>query len=269
MVAGPQVLPVARLAAAAAEVAATEDLRTALDAIAAAAADAAAADLVVLRVVDSDGLLAARAVAPEGTALAAELAGSRTAFPPVEEGRVPEPTARAAELVRVAEEFTADERAVAELVAAQLALAVRTLSPDGGPAGDRRARWLELAGEALAAGGDARRAAQQALRIAVESTGASGGAMWRVDGERPLELVASRGAVESGLDRASELVRDAVESWRPAAVTHDAGLPAGASHVATLTLGQPPFAALQLFYEDAAAPAGADLPALAGFAARA
>jgi serine phosphatase RsbU (regulator of sigma subunit) len=39
--------------------------------------------------------------------------------------------------------------------------------------------------------------------------------------------------------------------------------------VATLTLGQPPFAALQLFYSEDVAPPEADLPALAAFAARA
>ncbi len=39
--------------------------------------------------------------------------------------------------------------------------------------------------------------------------------------------------------------------------------------VATLTLGQPPFAALQLFHTEDVAPPEADLPALAAFAARA
>src|SRR5439155_15683891 len=105
---------------------------------------------------------------------------------------------------------------------------------------------------------------QEAVRIAVESTGARGGALWRLREERP-ELIASLGSVEAGLARAAGLVVEAVEQWRPAGIAHDAGV----AQVATLTLGQPPFAALQLFYaEDVAAPE-ADLPALAAFAARA
>ncbi|HEY8647181.1 MAG TPA: SpoIIE family protein phosphatase, partial [Gaiellaceae bacterium] len=123
--------------------------------------------------------------------------------------------------------------------------------------------------DALAAGGDAHRAAQQTVRVAVETTGARGGALWHVAGERPQELIASLGPVEAGLDRAAELVREAVEAWRPTTVEHDPGLPGRATHVATLALGQPPFAALQLFYTEDSVPAEAELPALAAFAARA
>ncbi|MFL5953658.1 MAG: SpoIIE family protein phosphatase [Gaiellaceae bacterium] len=174
------------------------------------------------------------------------------------------------ELVRISEPFDANDRAAAELVAAQLALAVRTLGADAGSAlAARRAQWLELAGEALAAGGDARRAGQQAVRIAVETTGARGGALWRVGEDRAPELVASLGSVEAGLDRARELVQEAVETWRPASIEHDERLPAQSSHVATLPLGQPTFAMLQLFYAQDAAPADAVLPALGAFAARA
>ncbi|MFL5964136.1 MAG: SpoIIE family protein phosphatase [Gaiellaceae bacterium] len=291
MVVEAQRLPVETLARAAAEVAASGDLRSALGAIARAAAEATRADLAVLRVLDADGQLVARALAPEGSALGAEVAGTRAACEAVVAGEVPEPTRRAAEraraagvlvvvaraagrivgsveLVRIGEDFDADERALADLVGTQVALAVRTLAPDIGSPGTR-AKWLELAGDALAAGSDAHRAAQQTVRVAVETTGARGGALWHVAGERPQELIASLGPVEAGLDRAAELVGEAVESWSPTTVEHDPALPGRATYVTTLPLGQPPFAALQLFYTEDAVPAEADLPALAAFAARA
>jgi serine phosphatase RsbU (regulator of sigma subunit) len=291
MVVEAQRLPVETLARAAAEVAASGDLRSALGAIVRAAAEATRADLAVLRVLDQDGQLVARAMAPDGSALGAEVAGTRTACEPVAAGEVPEPTRRAAEraraagvlvlpaqaagrivgsleLVRVGEDFDADDRALADLVAAQLALAIRALAPDTGSA-TSRAKWLELAGDALAAGGDGHRAAQQTVRVAVETTGARGGALWRLDEEGPRKLLASLGPVEAGLDRAAEIVRETVESWRPISVEHDAALPGRATHVATLALGQPPFAALQLFYTADDAPAESELPALAAFAARA
>jgi serine phosphatase RsbU (regulator of sigma subunit) len=293
MVVDTRRLPVESLAAAAEQVAGTGDLRVALAAIAVAAVEAAGADLAVLRILDEEGQLTARAVAPVGSALAAELAGTRASCEPLLAGEPAEPTRRAAEralatdvlavpaesdgrvlgaleLVRIGGEFDEHERAAAGLAAALVALAVRTLAPDAGAAVSiRRAKWLELAGEALAAGSDPERAARQAVRIAVETTGARGGVLWSCGGDARPELVASLGTVEAALDRAASLVRDAVDTWRPATVEHDPALPEGASHVATLTLGQPPFAALQLFYAADSAPAAADLPPLAAFAARA
>jgi serine phosphatase RsbU (regulator of sigma subunit) len=286
-------LPVELLADAAAEVAATADLRAALTAIARVAARAAEADLAVLRVVDAEGDLAARALAPEGSALGAEVAGSRSPCGPIAAGEVSESVRRAGErvkaagvlavaaraggrvvgsveLVRIASPFGEDDRAVADLVAAQLALAVRTLAPDGGTAAaSRRVKWLELAGEALAAGGDVRRAAQQAVRIAMETSGARAGALWRVGSGREPQLVASLGSFDAESERPVELVRAALESWRPAAVEHDPSLPDGAPFAVTLPLGQPAFAALQLFYAEDGVPQETELAALAAFAARA
>jgi serine phosphatase RsbU (regulator of sigma subunit) len=291
MVVEAQRLPVETLARAAAEVAASGDLRSALGAIARAAAEATRADLAVLRVLDADGQLVARAIAPEGSELGAEVAGTRAACEAVVAGEIPKATRRAAEqaraagvlvvlaraagrvvgsveLVRIGHDFDLDDRAIADLIGTQVALAVRTLAPDTGSA-TTRAKWLELAGDALSAGGDVHRAAQQTVRVAVETTGARGGALWHLAAERPQELIASLGPVEAGLDRAAELVREAVETWRPTAVEHDPGLPGRATHVATLALGQPPFAALQLFYTEDSVPAEAELPSLAAFAARA
>ena len=292
MVVDTRRLPVEILAAAAVQVAETGDLRVALAAIADGAVEATGAELVVLRVLDEDGLLWARAVAPVTSTLAAEVTGTHAECEPLIGGSPSAPIARLAarahpsdvltlparagahvvgtlELVGTGE-LGEDERAAAGLAAALLALAVRTLAPDAGAvAAVRRVRWLELAGEALAAGSDPRRVEQQALRIAVETTGARGGVLWScAGGERPT-LLGSLGTLEDGLDRAAALVQDAVATWRPAAVEHDPGLPAGASHVATLTLGQPPFAALQLFFAPDSAPVDADLAPLAAFAARA
>ncbi len=286
-------LPVELLADAAAEVAATADLRAALIAIARVAARAVEADLAVLRVLDADGDLAARALAPDGSALGAEIAGTRSDCEPIVAGEASESVRRAGErvraagmltvaaraggrvvgsleLVRIASPFDDDDRAVADLVAAQLALAVRTLAPDGGTTeAGRRIKWLELAGEALAAGGDVRRAAQQAVRIAMETSGARAGALWRVAVIHELELVASLGAFDLANQRPRELVRTALESWRPAAVEHDSSLPEGAAFAVTLPLGEPAFAALQLFYAEDGVPRDTELAALAAFAARA
>jgi serine phosphatase RsbU (regulator of sigma subunit) len=292
MVVDTRRLPVEILAAAAVQVAETGDLRVALAAIADGAVEATGAELVVLRVLDEDGLLWARAVAPVTSTLAAEVTGTHAECEPLIGGSPSAPIARLAARAQPSDVLTLparagahvvgtlelvgtgelgeDERAAAGLAAALLALAVRTLAPDAGAvAAVRRVRWLELAGEALAAGGDPRRVEQQALRIAVETTGARGGVLWScAGGERPT-LLGSLGTLEDGLDRAAALVQDAVATWRPAAVEHDPGLPAGASHVATLTLGQPPFAALQLFFAPDSAPVDADLAPLAAFAARA
>src|SRR4051794_20791190 len=287
-----QRLPVEALADAAGQVAASGDLRAALAAIAAAAAEAVAAELVVVRVLDEDGELVARAVAPEGSALAAEVAGTRTACERIARGELSEAAARAGERARAAgtlvqpahaggrlvgaveavraDAFEPADEAMLALAAAQVALAVRTLAPGVHTTMEfRRAAWLDLAGEALAAGGDARRTAQQTVRIAADATGARCGVLWRVDRDGAVERLSSIGEVDPLVPRATALVREALETWRPAAVDRDGALPVTHAHVATLPLGQPPFAALQLFYGEDAAPADADLAGLAAFAARA
>ena len=285
--------PVEALARAAAKVAATDDLATALQALAQAGADAVRADLCVIRIVEQTGDLVARAVAPDGSALGAEIAGTRAPCDPVAAGEIPEPTRRAAEraaaaglamaasraggrivgsveFVRFAEPFSADEEQVAELLAGQLGLTLRSLAPGTSAAiGGRRARWLELAGEALAAGSDPRRAAQQAVEMGVEATGARAGAIWQVRPDGDVELLTAIEAVSvTALAIAGGLVRVAVEAWRPVAVEHRSGLPAGADAALTLGLGEPPFAALQLFFAEDAIPADEELPPLVAFATR-
>jgi serine phosphatase RsbU (regulator of sigma subunit) len=288
MVVEAQRLPVESLVYAAQRVAEGLALRPALELLAAAAARATGADVAVVRVVDPlDGTLVARAVAPLDSALAAELAGSRVAPEELEDAavRVAE-RARAAgvlavpahagerivgsiELLRAARAFDDEERALADLAVAQLALTVRMLGPDGsGPAVETRALALEAAGEALAAGADARRAAQQAVRVAANATDARGAAIWRASPERGAELVALYGtATEGTLDCAGQLARAALETWRPLTVERHEALPDGSDHAASIHLGQPPFAVLQLFY--VGPPPEAELTALCSFAARA
>src|SRR5581483_1651328 len=166
-----------RALAAAAAAAADGDLGDALAALADAALETTQADLVVVRLRSGEGDLPARAVAPATSALAGEVTGSRATLDELEAGEVPAPTKRAAaairasglhveaaradgrivgsiELVRVAAPFDDDGRAAAALVAAQIALLARALGDGGELPGPSRLRRLELAGEALAAGGD-------------------------------------------------------------------------------------------------------------------
>jgi serine phosphatase RsbU (regulator of sigma subunit) len=285
--------PVEAFARAAVEVASAVDLRAALGILAGATAAAIDADLVVLRVVDSTGELVARAVAPEDSALAAAVAASRAPAEVLQAGNVPEPTRRAAadaraagvwavparaaggrvvgsvEVVRIREQFDLADQAIVDLAAAQLALVVRTLgaTPGRGAAG-RRGRRLELAGESLAAGGDGRRAAQHAVRVAVETSGARAGAAWRLNPGSEPELIASVGAGPDTVE-VRELVTAAAAGPSPVAVSRSERLPGGAGIAATLPLGRPPFAALQLFFAEERAPTEPDLAALAAFAGRA
>ena len=212
-------LPVEKLARAAAEIGAATDLRDALGLLADAVVDTTGADLAIVRVLDGAGDLTARAVAPQGSSLAAEVAGTRVPCDVLAAGQVSSPALRAAlrvqaagtlalvaggvggrvigsvELIRVAEPFDDHEVALAQLATSQLALTIRTLGPETrSELGGRGGKWLELAGDALAAGGDAGRVGQQTVRAAVEATGAEGGTLWRTASPGQVELVASLGA---------------------------------------------------------------------------
>jgi serine phosphatase RsbU (regulator of sigma subunit) len=280
------------LAHAAARVAASTSLDEALAAIAEAAVEATDADLAVVRAPDRGDALAVRAVAPAASALAAEMAGSRATAAEIDAAEAPAPIRRVAErsraagvhveparvdgrtvgsveLVRVASPFDASDRTATLLLAAQAALAIRTFDHPVGTASLGRSRWLELAGEALASGADYSRAAQHALRAAVEATDAGGGAIWRLEPSGAVELVGSHGDVAEALPAGERRAVDALAAWRPASVERDEALPDMLADVVTLLLGQPVFAALQLFYPADAGPTDEDLAALGGFATRA
>src|ERR671924_547620 len=180
-------------------------LREALASIAAAAASATGAEVVVARVLAADARqLKAHAVWAVSPAVAAELEGSRFAVEELPAAEVDEVArlskgvqlaaerARAGavlqvpivlddavlaslELMRPRMRFSADERVLARLFAHQIGLAIRAFGAHGA-AGERDGAngTLELAGEALAAGSDELRTAEQVTRLATEATGALG-----------------------------------------------------------------------------------------------
>jgi len=227
-----------------------------------------------------------------GSALGAELAGTRVPADAVARERLSEPTLRAAgrvraagtlavpalvrdrivgsiEAVRVATAFAGEERALAGLAATQLALAVRSHATDGtARSAWMRDRVLGLAGDALAAGGDVERAARQAVRIAVDAAGARAGALWRRTGGGAPELASAHGLTDELVRRAAALAEVSLRERPPPAVLVDDGFPSGLRRVAALPLGQPPAGVLQLFFPDEGAPTPDDLAALASFAAR-
>jgi serine phosphatase RsbU (regulator of sigma subunit) len=293
MAVGAKRPPIEALAEAARQVAAGSELRSALAAIAAASAEALGADLVAVRMVGDAGELVARAVAPNGSALAAEVAGTRASSDRLAEGLASPVVLRVAERVGAAvlavpafagerlvgavevvrsEPFGEDDESLALLAAAQVGLAIRTLVPGAHAAVSfRRLAWLDLAGEALAVGWDAHRTAEHALRVAAAGTGARAGVLWRVDVEGPPVQFATFGDVAAGLPQALTLVEETLAdaARRSPVVDVDPRLPELLSTVATVPVGHPLLAVLQLFYSPEASPTESDVQPLSAFAARA
>jgi serine phosphatase RsbU (regulator of sigma subunit) len=272
-------------AAAAERLARSESLDDALHEIARAAAEAVAADLVVIRVLDPDGFLRARALTAASQALAAELEGSRYALverePTAEDVR----DALAAAVDRTAERLgaegglvvpvvagarpvgslelyhsrkplsDADERA-ARLAAAQAALAVRAFRGTNGagrplPALDS----LDLVGDALAAGLEQAGTADQIARLAAEGAGAVGATIWGVEAQTAL---GSYGVLPGEPER--EAAMAALADARSVVVDEA---------FATIALGRPPFALLQLRFAAEAVLGDVELDRLASFGVRA
>ena len=275
-------------------------LVAALRNIVAAAASALDAEAVIARVLDADGRrLTARAVHASSAALAAELEGTRV---PVEDLRAEETDAfehlpaavRAAaervgadralvlpvagrgrvlgsvEVLRRGEPLDEVHRIVARLVADQVSAAILAFAPltaVNGATG--RERVLDLAGEALAAGLDAPRVADEVVRLAAQASGARSARVWRPAGDG-VEEVAAFGA-ELDQDEyawARHLAEDALAADTPVTVAES--LPEeGVATAVTLRLGKPPSDLLQLLFERDAAPDGRDVDRLATFALRA
>jgi len=291
------------LAEAAVALGSAASLPEALQAVADAAARAARAEVVVARVADDShgGRLNACAVATGSPAVAAELEGSWLSLddlPETEEtdpDRLPEGVRRAAdrvhaseillvpvqvdgrargslELMRSCVPFGDAERRVARLSAAQAALAIRAFGVKPTTSRGLEAdAALTVAGEALAAGADGSRTADQVARLATQATGAVCGLLWEREPERPLRLAASfrLGEVDASLVNASEAAEQALRGRDAVAVEEVAGLPGGASVTATLQLGQPPVGALQLLFKAGQFPTEPDLGVLATFGVRA
>jgi serine phosphatase RsbU (regulator of sigma subunit) len=236
----------------------------------------AAADVVVVRVLDEEGAsLEARAVSASSTSVAAELQGSRTA-----PGAGPDALRSAGqrlgfgaalelpiaigerelgrlELFRRARSFTAADEAIGRLAAEHAAVALAGTSGNGTaahelPAGD----LLRLGGDALASAFDEERTAEEIARLAVRGTGARSAAVWRLDDDLQPHLAGAFGPGEAD-------ERGVVEALgaRTAFST--------ASGSWVLQLGQPAFGVLQLRFEQPVVPSDEVLDALTTFAARA
>jgi serine phosphatase RsbU (regulator of sigma subunit) len=263
---------------------------------------AVGADAVVARIADeARQRLTACAVASGSAAVAAELEGSRLPLDEVPESeesglqRLPRGVRRAAERVRASQvvflpvhvdgqlrgslelmrsrlPFDDGERRLARVAAAQAGLAIRAFG--GGESG----RLLDVqgllgvAGDALAAGADESRTAEEVARLAAEATGAMSALLWRLEPEQPLDLVASfqSDGVGAPVAEASAAVERALAARQAVVVEGIEGMPLGEAGVsATLPLGQPPLGALQLLFAPADAPTEKDIAVLATFGVRA
>ena len=276
-------------------------LSEAMQTVAEAAARAAGAEVVVVRVADdARASLNACAVATSSAAVGAELEGSRLPLADVSEyevsdpERLPESVRRAAErvqassvllipiqidgrvegsveLMRAGDAFDDGERRFARLAAGQAALAIRAFEGGVGAGEIDAEATLGLAGEALAAGADGMRTADEITRFAREATGALAGLLWRRSPEGVLELVASVGTVlpDDALLPAAAAAERALLGRQAVGVERIGGLPGLATLSATLQLGQPSIGALQLLFSSGSEPSDVALATLATFGVRA
>jgi serine phosphatase RsbU (regulator of sigma subunit) len=279
------------LASAGVALASAATLAEALQIVAEGAAGAVHAEVAIARA-DVHGRATALGVAASSEALAAELA--RSGFPlqqvPRDEEcdleRLPEGVRRAAEraqasaalllpvyvegevrgsleLLRAGDAFDDAERRLARLAAAQAALAFRAFGDDHSPESGTAREPLLTVGDALAAGADAFRTAEQLVRFALQGTRATASLLWdRTDGDE-LELVASAGT-EGDADAARPAAERALTGRSPVTVE---GLDDTTS--AVLPLGQPPIGVLQLLYAPGHEPTETELSTLVTFGVRA
>src|SRR6188508_2250704 len=268
------------------EISGVGGLDSALMTIVERTAEIADADIVVARLLDDSGGLTARAVHAASAALRAELEGSRLdpdAMAAGENGeppQLPPPLRRIAErlgardvlqlpvldggtlvgsleLLRRRSEFGERERRLAAAAAENVALARRAFGD--GSAAVTSTDLLGLAGDALAAGSDETRAADQVATLAAEATGARACAVWRYEEQGPVL------AALSGTALPAAVALDAVRRARnvPGSVAVES-VDGGA--VVTLQLGEPPQGALQLLLEEAPDPSDPLLERLGTFA---
>jgi serine phosphatase RsbU (regulator of sigma subunit) len=263
--------PVEALARAADEIATASDLRVSLAAVARHTAEALNAELVVVRVADRSGALVARAVAPDGSALAAQVAlsgdpdSTRRVAARARAGPVAAAPARwrgrvvgFVEVVRESPELGPADEAVLELAAGLLALAVRMTGGETRPTATvGHLRRLEVTGAALAVGGDPERAARHAVEVVVDATRARGGALWRLTADGPRLVAAVGDAADDAPEGAVDEMLTVEHSDSGVAVTIRGGR------------GRPAQVLLRLLFADETAPSEAELPGLVAFAARA
>ena len=200
-------------------------LQEALDGFGRAVAELIGADAIAIRVADEDRMLGVRAVISRSEALAAELAGSRFSLAEVAgdedptEG-LPEAVRRAGRLIhasgvlllpagggnrplgsleayRGTRRFEPAEVAAARLAAAHLGLVLRAFGAGNGlRTGAITSDSLSLAGDALAAGLDQARGAEEVVRVAALAAGAEAAVLWAAGEGGALELLATAGPPE-------------------------------------------------------------------------
>ena len=245
----------------------------ALDAFAAAAAEACAADVAIVWLVAPDGdELHARAVHSVSASLAAELAGSRIAVGDDERSAqldfafsapltYEDETLGALAVLRNGAPFTETERLLAELAAGELALVLHALPAQVEGDEESSGRTLGLVGEGLAAGADGVGAPEHMARLAAEASGAEAVLLWRADGEEP-RLAAVSGnspAAESAALSAARVVLDSRNF-----LTRDR---IGGASFVSVRLGEPAIGVLQLVFDEE--PDDGALAGLTTFALRA
>jgi serine phosphatase RsbU (regulator of sigma subunit) len=280
------------LAAVGLALASADTLAEALQAVAEGAARAVQTDVAIARA-DVDGRATALGVATSSGALAAEIARSGFALdelPQHEESdlkRVPPGVRRAAEranasaalvlpvhvdgrvrgsleLLRHADAFDDRERRLARFAAAQAALAFRAFGEDRKALdGARSEGLLSVVGDALAAGADESRTADELVRFALDGTSAEGALLWSRADSGELGLVAAAG--EEVITAAVRGAAESALSGRASVSVEDVD---GATS-ATLQLGQPPVGTLQLLFAPGHEPTRAELSTLATFGVRA
>jgi serine phosphatase RsbU (regulator of sigma subunit) len=254
------------------------------------------ADVVVARLRSDGAGLTARAVHASSAALQAELEGSRISADSLSADgaddlvqlsrplrlvadklgatavlqlpiRVGDTLIGSLELMRRRGAFDDRERALAHTAAGQVALARRAFGEGAdlrGPPPDP----LELAGDALAAGSDEARTADQVAALAGEATGAQACLLWRYETEGPVMVALWGPTVTAAPVVAHDALRRARASTDPIASERLEGRLGGGS-LATLQLGQPPLGALQLAFGAEREPDEAQLARLGTFAVRA
>ncbi|MBX5474729.1 MAG: SpoIIE family protein phosphatase [Thermoleophilia bacterium] len=174
------------------------------------------------------------------------------------------------ELLRGGGPFSVTERLAAELVAAQVGLALRAFADGGAGTGMSLARpALDLAGEALAAALDEAQASAEIVRLAASLVGAPAAILWRPAEDRALAVAASHGVAEGvDLEPARALAERALAEAGAAHAPLAEPLP-GRDELTTLPLGRPPLGVLQVVRTEADPLAAEQLDRLATFAVRA
>jgi GAF domain-containing protein len=270
-------------------------LDEALEALGQAAMDVTGADTVAVRIADEQGMLGVRTVISRSEALAAELAGTRFSVAELPDGesspeRLPEAVHRAArlmgaggvlllpvgvggrplgsiELLRATRKFEPGEIAGAQLAAANVGLVLRAFGAGNGAGSSpiTSEATLSLAGDALAAGLDQARSAEEVVHVAARASGAEAALIWSPDEDGTLELLAATGSEDAQAAAPSQagLVPQERVPVRVEALTD------GHRTVATLGLGQPPLGVLQLVFAPGVSPSQGELERLGTFSVRA